>query len=279
MIRLYIPFYSDKELLKLTIASAQRQTAADVDVTILDDCSAEISGRDDLDLDADANVKYRRNPVNLGMVGNWNQALEGDAGLAAIVHADDLLAPDYCQVMLDAAQAHGDAALYFCKANVIDQQGRPVFSLPDFVKRLLFRHRGPATLVGEHGAAALLRGNFIFCPTVAYNLKNLGDIRFDPRWRMVQDLDLLLRVLESGRSIVGVPTAAYHYRRHQQNATVQYTRNLLRFREENQLYLEAAARYRERGWLRAARVARRRTIVKLNLAYCTLRDALALRMG
>lgn len=279
MIDIYIPFYRDKQKLDSAVSSARSQHNADCNITILDDGAEDLSAEFDSPPTTLPAVRYIRNESNLGMVRNWNQGLDSASGLATILHADDVMLPSYVDVMSHAAREHSDAAIYFCKAEVIDEEGQRSFSFPDFVKKFIARHEGVMQLRGEKGIAKLLQGNFIFCPTMLFNVERLSGLRFDNRWKFVQDLDFILRVLEAGGEVIGVPEVCYQYRRHSSNATVDYTRTLLRFREENTLYLEAAARYEARGWHQAAKVARRRSIIQLNLTYCALRDLVALRIA
>jgi len=278
MIRIYIPFYSDREKLRQTIESVEAQEDDGWTLTILDDCSQELQEVDSAKEFLGPH-QYRRNEQNLGMVGNWNQALQSDEGLASLLHADDLLKPNYVQKMTSAAKSHPQAAAWFCQTEIIDDTGKRIFSFPDYVKKFLFNPQEETSLSGEDAVCQLLRGNFIFCPTMVFNRKQLASICFDPKWKFVQDLDFTLRVLEAGHSIVGLPDVAYQYRRHTQNATVLYTVNLLRFEEENKLYLELADRYEQRGWNRAARLARGRRIIKLNLLYCAVRDIICCRFS
>lgn len=279
VLQIYIPFYRDREKLERAIESVQRQTSSDVLLTVLDDASETFAdGATDF-FEQYPDVRYSRNPQNLGMVGNWNRSFEDDSPMLSILHADDELLPDYAEAMQDAAAKYPEASLLFCRAKIIDDKGRELFSFPDYVKRFLYSQKGDVTLEGEEAVASLLRGNYIFCPTVAFQVENLNGIRFDPRWRFVQDLDFVLRVLEAGQKVVGLEKTCYAYRRHANNATAEYTVSNLRFREETQLYDELAKRYEERGWHRAARLARRRTILKLNLTYCTLQDILRFRFS
>jgi len=110
-----------------------------------------------------------------------------------------------------------------------------------------------------------------------YRRSVLGTRRFNERWRMVLDLEFFTRLLLDGDRIVGLPVEAFAYRRHSENATVAYTENLDRFREESRLLDELGHAAAARGWDEAARIARRKTIVKLNLLYCGGIDLARLR--
>ena len=82
-----------------------------------------------------------------------------------------------------------------------------------------------------------------------------------------------------GESIVYARRAAYAYRRHPENATELQSRSLLRFEEEFRLFDEIAERADAIGWRRAARVSRRKTILRLHLGYRALAELAALRPG
>jgi hypothetical protein len=213
------------------------------------------------------------------MVENWNRCLHlADTELVTLLHADDELRDSYAGTLKSAAERYPWAAALFCEAEVIDAGGAPCFSFPDWIKRFLRPGRGRTVrLEGPRGIGALLRGNFIMCPTLCYRKSLLQGRRFAPRWRMVQDLELTTRLLLEGESLVGIPDVAYRYRRHPHNATAQYTRNLLRFHEESALYELLGEESSSRGWGAVARIARGKSIIKLNLAYSALHDLLGLQ--
>jgi len=268
-----VPFYRGTDYLERAVRSAVAQTAPDWRLVVSDD-SPDGSGAAVVARVGDARVSYHRNPHTLGMAGNWNRCLDlADSPLVTLLHADDELLPNYAAVM--TAAAHPDAAAMYCRAVVVGPEGKPTFSLADRVKGLIApRTAGPTRLAGPAGIAALLRGNFITCPTVCYRTDRLRDRRFDPRWRFVLDLDFFTRLLAAGDVIVGLPDTAYAYRRHAGNATAEYTETLLRFDEEAALYdeLAAEARQRGRGWEAVRRAGRGKRIVRLHLLYRAAAD-------
>jgi glycosyltransferase involved in cell wall biosynthesis len=272
-----VPYYSGPKLLTRAIASVFRQTRPDWRLLVCDD-SPDGSAAAVVNPFADTRVTYSRNPVNLGMAGNWNRCLDAaDTPLVTLLHGDDELLPNYAAVMTAAAAAHPTAAALFCRATVVGPAGDPVFSVPDRVKDVLAPTRRLIRLAGPGGVARLLRGNFVMCPTVCYRRAALGGVRFDARWKFVLDLDLFTRLLAGGREMVGVPDVAYAYRRHPENATAQYTESLLRFREEAALYDELAAAADPGSPVR--RVGRGKRIIKLHLLFRVLEDAARGRAG
>ena len=87
-----------------------------------------------------------------------------------------------------------------------------------------------------------------------------------------------LRKVMDGETLVGTSTVAYAYRRHPGNATAAQSESFLRFDEESALFDEVAARADRLGWSEAARVARRKRIIRLHLAYRALSELGRLRV-
>jgi glycosyltransferase involved in cell wall biosynthesis len=274
-----IPFHRGLAWLGEAIESVRAQRIDAWRAVVLDD-RGETSGTA-AELVAsfrDPRIECRVNATTLGMVANFNQGLEASSTeLVTLLHSDDRLLPDYAELMLALADARPRAAALCCAAEIIDDAGRPHFSLPDAVKRLLLPAGDPWTLAGEAGLRALLRGDFVMCPTLCWRRSVLGSRRFDPSWHQVQDLELLVRLLLDGAVIVGSRRRAYAYRRHAGSATALQSESLLRFDEEFALYGRLAAQTRALGWRSAARVAERAAIVRLHLGFRAAADLAALR--
>lgn len=281
-ISIYIPFFKGSAYLREAVESVRSQTNAHWTLHIMDDCGPEGDAvRVQVEALNDPRIQYTRHPKNLGMVGNWNSCLDhaqhSGAQYVTLLHDDDRLMPHYVELMLSQANKENQAALFFCGAKIIDLQGAPVFSFPDTIKKFIAPRAPEYALRGEPALAQLLKGCFIMCPTVCYNLSVLGARRFTEGFKQVQDLEFYLRVLLDGFSIAGTSQVAYEYRRHPNNATALQTTNLLRFEEEVGLYSEWAERLSSSGFELASAVARSKMIIKLNLLYCLLQDALRLR--
>ena len=274
-----IPFLRPLGYLREALGSVLAQRRGDWRCLVLDEGVEPETGAVVAAL-GDARVEHCRNPVRLGMVDNWNQGIGlATTELVTLLHADDRLLPDYCDVIFALADAHPRAAGIATDAEIIDTAGRPAFSLADAVKRRLVPAGEPWVLTGEPGLRALARADVVMCPTVAWRPALLDGRRFDPAWKQVQDLDFLARLLLDGDTIVGTRRRAYAYRRHAASATSVQTQDLSRFEEEVALLDRIAAQARERGWTTAARAAEGKTIVKLHLAFRALADATSLRGG
>ncbi len=275
-----IPYYRGLDLLRRALDSVRAQSDANWRLLLCDDGSDE-PAHELLEEYHDSRIRYLRNPRTLGMAGNWNRCLDAaDTDLVTLLHADDELRPDYAKVMSRAAVEHPQAVALFCRAHVIDERGQRVFSLPDRMKDVLAGWSPQSLrLAGPGGITWLLRGCFIMCPTMCYRRSVLGSRRFDPRWKMVLDLDFFSRLLADGDEFIGVPAFAYAYRRHANHATAAYNESLLRFHEEAALYDEIAAHAHSHGWHDVERIGRAKQIVRLHLAYRLASALAAGRLG
>jgi GT2 family glycosyltransferase len=277
---LAVPYYSGFALFEQTLRSLAAQRGADCRLLVVDDSPLGLGEAERRRVESAAGgvpLRVLRNAENLGMARSWNRCLDdADTDLVTIVHADDLLAPDYAAEMVALAGRFAVPAV-FSGARVIDAGGRDLLSVPDLVKRALIpRHQDTLALQGDWALASLLRGNYIFCPSLCYRRSRLGTVRFDPDYRFVLDMDLTVRLLLAGETLVGVPARAlYHYRRHADNATERLTAELTRFQEESAFYRQVADRAEALGLRRAARTARGQRIIQLNLAFCIARDLAA----
>ena len=271
-----IPFLRSIAYLRAALASVAAQRNPAWRCLVLDE-GAESGVRELVDELGDGRIEYLRNEQRLGIVGNWNRGLDAArTELVTLLHADDELLPEYLDVMLALADAHPRAVALACDAEIVDETGRAAFSLADAVKRRLVPRGEPWVLAGESGLTAIARGDFVMCPTVAWRLPVLGTRRFEEGWKQVQDLELLARLLLDGDEIAGTRRRVYRYRRHAESATAVQTADLSRFEEEIAVLDRIAERARRQGFPHAARVAERKTMVRLHLV---LRAGLDLGRG
>lgn len=265
-----VPYYRDAALLAAAVASVRAQTIDDWDLVVIDDAGPDGSAAAALVASlGDERVRYVRAADNLGLAGNWNRCLDAaTAPIVTLLHADDELAPRYAEVVLAAHARHREAAAVFCGVEVIGVRGEALRSLPDAVKRMIRPRRvGDLVVEGDAGLASLMRGQYVFCPSLAFRRDALGPLRFDTRWRMVLDLALLAELLFTGRRLVGLADVAYRYRRHGANESERLTAEATRFVEESAIHREIAARARTLGWRQTARMAALMPTVRLHALY------------
>jgi glycosyltransferase involved in cell wall biosynthesis len=282
-----IPFYSNAGFLRETLLSVQGQLDRDFSVVVLDDSvdPREASQARMVVQDCqEAGFRYQRNAKNLGIAGNWNQALElaisQRQDFLVILHADDRLLPDYVRRVKQELYRTPEAEAVFVKPRIINARGRPVFSFPDFVKERIRPGGLRIELRGLSGVGKLIPGDFVFCPTICYRVSAIRDRRFDPRRKQVLDFDWVVRSLLSDGLWVGLyDQVLFEYRRHSRNATKLQSQDFSRFLEEMDFYRELSAVLLSRGERDLALQASRMWIVRLNLGFEAFKSVLSLRFS
>jgi glycosyltransferase involved in cell wall biosynthesis len=254
-----IPFYGDPDLLRQTVRSVLAQTDPDWRLTVVDDGYPDPTVAEWFGTLGDDRVTYTRNEQNLGANKNYEKCLTLVTDRhVVILGADDLLLPNYVEVIAGALAAHPDAAVVQPGVKVIDEHGAEVHGLVDVVKQRLYMPKvsGRTELGGEELARSLLRGDWLYFPSLVFDVDKVRKIGFRPGLDVVQDLALVLDLLMQGEKLVIDPTLAFAYRRHGGSDSSWRALEGSRFREERRFFLTMATEMTALGWTRAARAAR-----------------------
>ena len=274
IIDIMLPAYGDNALARETIGSVLAQDDPRWRLTVIDDgASTELeSWLADL---GEPKVRYLGNDRRLGINRNFQRCVvEATADLVMLIGADDRLLPGFVRRVHAAAEQHPGAAFFHTGATVIDEHGRPVMPLADRVKRIVSISGGVVT-GGERLAISLLRGNWMYFPSVVFRRDVLRKHGFREGYDIVLDLDLYLRILLDGGRVVLFGRPGIEYRRHAASLSSTTAGNGARFDEESDYFAEAAATMAAAGWPRAARAARWHLTSRLHAAA----KAIAARKG
>jgi hypothetical protein len=159
-----------------------------------------------------------------------------------------------------------EATAGHCRVSIIGADGLPRRTLTDAVKQVIQpKAKGLVVSVGEDGLASMLRGSWIYCPTLCFRRSHLPSVPFDNSWRFMLDFDLIARIFLNGQQIIGTTSKLYRYRRHDGAQTRVLTNELTRFEEELAFYEQMYRAAKERQWLTAQRHAKRATVIRLHL--------------
>jgi glycosyltransferase involved in cell wall biosynthesis len=246
-----LPHYGRLDLVQATIRTVLAQDDPNWRLTILDDTGE--SADDALaewcaGLD-DERVRYRLNPRNLGINRNFQQCIDlVEHELAVLVGNDDLMLPNYIGTVRRAHAAHPEAAII--------QPGVEVVGAPRVTEATVFS--------GQELAVSLLRGNWLYFPSICWRSEPLRRTGFREGVDVVQDLALVLDLVLDGESLLVEPTTCFRYRRHDASVSSAHAADGRRFAEERAFFLETADRMTARGWPRAARAARRHLSSRIN---------------
>ena len=269
-----VPYHRNQDFLYRMIQSIVEQDCDSWVVVVVDDSGGDSPLLVLSYLKDNPKFDFVVNNENKGLGNSWNIGVEfllskWKPDLVVIAHADDELEPRFVSESISIHERYPNVFAVHTGVNIIDDEGASKFSFPDVVKSFI-RPRYKSGLIesfGDLGLAQLLRGDFIFCPTLSFKSSLIERPIFDPAWKMVIDLNLLSRSLLQRKRIIGTRSKLYRYRRHSGNLTKQLNSSTVRFVEEVKLYQEVASLCEQNGFEKSSRVAKRMTIVRLHIVF------------
>jgi GT2 family glycosyltransferase len=196
-ISLVILNYNQANRIDRAIRSCQNQyrTTFEIEIIVVDDHSED----DSLSIlrEFESDIKLIVNPKNLGVGAASNVALEAHTGNYFMrVDADDFLSPISCATLLLAIKSHPSASYAYGDHFRVNEKGfkQELVSLGEFRELL------------RHGAGVLYDSNEV--------QKVEG---YDSELRHCEDMDLLLKLNQSGKNGIHVPLPLYRYYHHDSN--------------------------------------------------------------
>jgi GT2 family glycosyltransferase len=264
------PYYGDVAMMKQAVESVLRQNSPDWTLTVIDDGYPDesIPGYFSDLVARDPRVTYLRNEQNLGANGNYRKALTFVRNeLAVVMGADDVMLPNYIETVVAAHERFPTAQIIQPGVVVIDEHDQPAMGLVDRVKRLLApRVSGRRLLSGENLAISLMRGNWMYFPSVCWKSDDLVATGFREGLDICQDLALALDLIKAGGAMVIDDTVCFRYRRHRASDSSWRALEGTRFIEERTFFNGMAQEFDAIGWKRAARTARLHLSSRFNAA-------------
>jgi len=270
------PYYGDVAMMKQAVESVLGQTSSDWTLTVIDDGYPDdsIPGYFGALAAQDPRITYLRNEQNLGANGNYRKALAFVRHeLAVVMGADDVMLSNYIETVVAAHKQFPSAQIIQPGVEVIDEHNQPSTGLIDKMKRVYAPrvHASPGSpgrrlLSGEPLAISLMRGNWLYFPSVCWKSDTLVAMNFREGLNVVQDLALALDLIKAGGSLVVDNTVCFQYRRHRESDSSWRALEGTRFIEEREFFTGMADEFEAIGWRRAARTARLHLSSRLNAA-------------
>lgn len=214
-----VPTYNAGAYLEPALRSALEQTCRDVEVLVVDNCSTDETESIVSRLArSDDRIRFVRNPVNLGMVANFNRCLElAAAPYIKFLCADDVLAPECVEVLVQELQAHPEVSLVTCARAQIDPRGEALGT----VRYAAGREQIPGHAARRH---CFYHRNIVGEPTAVLFRKEHAARGFDPGFAHSFDVELWLHLLERG-DLVLLPQALCSIRLHPDQASATNLRS------------------------------------------------------
>lgn len=191
-----IPSHNHAKFLPGTIESILNQSSTDYELLIIDDHSDD----DTRDLvghyaNRDKRIHFKINPINIGMVPNWNLCLaEAKGEFIKPVFSDDLLSSqDALQMMAAQLDADPSISLVGSARNLIDSNSRII--------RVLAPLEGIGVQPGETVINRCLyeQKNLIGEPTAVLFRRMDAQRGFLPYYKQIVDLEMWFHLLEKGK--------------------------------------------------------------------------------
>ena len=235
-----IPVRNGSVSLGETIASALAQEERDAEIVIVDNASTDATP-DVVRGFRDQRLRYIRNPHELEMVGNWNRCIELAVGeFVALLHHDDCWLPGFLARARRLFEAYPGAGVVYGGCRILDNAGK--------ILRLHQPFSEPHVWSGERELEILIRGNYIYCPTVVYRaaaLRRVGG--FTPGLNLTPDWELLLRLALDGSVFVYDPEPLSDYCERSDSLHATLERNLRAGEEHIVALLNIAGRLTHAG--------------------------------
>lgn len=261
-----LPYYGDVEQMKIAARSVMNQEMQDWRLLVIDDGYPDPEPERWFTSITDPRVTYQKNTTNLGANGNYRKAVAlVEAPVVVIMGADDVMLPNYLNVVERAFGTFPNADVVQPGVQVIDEQGIACMPLVDSVKRIYSPNTKKAiALSGEKMATSLLRADWAYFPSLAWKSDTIVRIGFTEGLDVVQDLALLLDIAAEEGTMVVDPELAFLYRRHSGSDSSVRALDGRRFDEERRFFRGQAERFGAKGWAKASWAARLHTTSRLN---------------
>ena len=266
LVHFLLPYWGDPALLDVAVGSVLAQSDPDWRLTIVDDDYPNLRARSTYGDHPDPRIAYVRNPQNLGVSGNFEKCRTLASGdLVVFMGCDDVLLPRYVAEMRRARSEHPDATVIQPAVRVVGGDGLPSNGLAERIKsRLTPAGLRPLTMEGEDLAVTLLRGNWLYWPSLAFDGAAVARHSFRPDLPVILDLAFIMELVLDGARLVLREEEVFCYRRHEASASSLSSLQGSRFDDERRYYREIAAELEAHGWHRAAGAARRRVVSRLH---------------
>ena len=198
-----IPVRNGATFVQGAIASALQQEEQDAEIVVVDNASTD-STPDIVRRFRDPRLRYIRGS-QLGMVENWNRCIQQAAGkYVSLLHHDDRWLPEFLRRAKRLTEAYPEASVVYSGCRIVDAAGQ--------LLRIHKPFSEPHVWSGEHELEILVRGNYIYCPTVVYRTATLRRVGgFTHGLELTPDWELLMRLALAGGGFIYDPEPLCEY--------------------------------------------------------------------
>lgn len=205
-VSILMPTYNYSHTIDEAIQSALAQTYKDFELIIVDDASTDNTDEVVQKYLTDPRVSYHKNPVNLGLVGNFNKCLEYARGkYIKYLLADDKFEPNLLEKFVPIMEQYPSVSLVTSNRVVFGSEGKkrvlPLTGLQEG-KKVIFESLKEGN------------GNWIGEPTtVMFRKSDLRVGNFNAQYFCLVDWEMWLRLLTIGDCYI-FPESLSYFRVH-----------------------------------------------------------------
>lgn len=252
-----LPFYGDVDFMKQTVQSVLDQTDPNWRLVVVDDGYPDDSLPSWFEGLGDKRIEYQRNTKNLGANGNFQKCLGLlTADYCVVMGADDLLESNFVEQINRLLIQHPGVSMIHPGVRIIDENNFEIETRSDRIKRIIRHSIGSAGVVqGESLAKSLMKGNWMYFPSIVWKTKTIQEIGFRPGFHVCQDLGLAMDLIMQGGQMALMNDEIFRYRRHQGSDSSVKAFNGERFKDEKHFFNVMAADLKKLGWNSASRAA------------------------
>lgn len=227
--------YGDSPYLEEALLSAMRQTIP-VEILIATSTPSKyirnIAGK--------YGIPYFINPEKKGIASDWNFALSRiKTEYGMILHQDDIYFPRYAESVLSAMRKYPDSLIAFTDYGDLMEDGKIHTMRPYLcVKRLLlwgfYLKHVHRSFLGKR--SALIFGNAICCPAVAYHLTRIKNPVFDTSYTVNLDWAMWLTLAQQKGVFIFIPHILMAHRISGAMETVAAVADHRRYQEDLRIF-------------------------------------------
>jgi glycosyltransferase involved in cell wall biosynthesis len=238
-----IPVFNSERFLVQTLESIARQTLRPDRVVVLDDGSSDNTEAVVRNFKG-INCEYVHNPSNPGLFQNFNRCLElaSETEFLQILHADDVIQPEFYEVMTGLLAGSGGRGLGWCIDQRIDENGG----------HLSFSGNADGKVESPTRDQFLQRkaelGNQAFCATLMRTNYQTSPCHFPLDYPILGDTVFWAGFGAHCERIVHVHRALAGYRWHGLNATVTRSWTIQSLIFDEWRTMETNEALRGKGW-------------------------------
>ena len=231
-----IPAYKNSIFLEDCIISLQQQTIPSIIIITTSTPSDFVTG-----IAGKYNIEIAINEHDKGIAGDWNFAYKiCKTKYLTLAHQDDVYLPTYTENCLHHAEkpTNNDTLIIFTNYEEIvsDRPGKiSVILLIKQMILLIFRIKNN---IRSHFLKRIILsfGNPISCPTVMFNIENIGPFEFSDKYRYNLDWEAWLRLAKMHGKFIYINRKLMLHRIHSESQTIFQIRDNNRVKEEERIF-------------------------------------------